>query len=188
VKDMNKGLMKYVLAGILLLIVFPTVYVVLLNEVVPHPGLNLTSQWSDYTFKDWSTDMNAIAEGNVESENGVLSVNIESNCAAGAIVAAQRKRDLPNGLSPQSFLKVLVKTSSINVAARVVIWTNATYSKEVLVKTYNDVEWHTEIVDLSFFDVPADIYMIELSAMQVYVSDSSDWVSYSQLSFEEMEI
>ena len=186
-KNMSKRQMKYLLAALLLLIISPTVYVTVLNAVLPHPGLNLSTKWSNETFEDWNTDMTYLAAGNVTTNNDVLSITIAGKSPNGAIVAAQRKHDLPSDLSQRSFLKVTVKTSSIDVAARVVIWANASYSQDVLIKTYSDREWHTEIVDLTFFDIPESIYMVELSAMKIYAS-TDNYVSYTQLTFEEMEV
>jgi hypothetical protein len=156
--------------------------------MVPHPGLSLSPQWGDPTFENWNTAMNAQIEGAISSENGVLTVTMDGPRQTGDIVAAQKTNDLPNDLDSQSYLKVAIMTSSIDVAARIVIWTTPSHFRDILVKTYNDRELHTEIVDLSFFDISGEIYMIELSMMQIYSSNHSDWVSYSQLTFERMEL
>lgn len=188
---MPRNLVIYVLSAILLVIVFPTVYVAILNEVVPHPGLSLSTQWIDCDFtENWRITMSAEIEGDISSENGVLNITINGARQEGAIVAAQRDNGLPDNITSKSFLKVSIKTSSIDVAARVLVWSNESFSSDylVLLKTYDDQEWHTEIIDLSLFDFSGQLFRIELSMMQVCPSNSSEWVSYSQLSFEEMEV
>ena len=79
-------------------------------------------------------------------------------------------------------------TSGIDVAARIVVWTDPNHSYMVLLKTYNDGNWHTEIIDLLYFGIPGGSYlsMIELGFTQI--SDGSgSIVCYSQLSFNSLE-
>lgn len=137
---------------------------------------------------DWRLAYNKPVNASISNEDGVLRVSATGNLSAGTIVAAQRLKNLAINLSVHNYLNISIMTSSINVAARIVIWTNMSYSHDVLVKTYNDNEWHSEIVDLAFFGLSGDVYMIELSLMQLYPSDSSEWVSYKQLSFNRLEV
>lgn len=86
-------------------------------------------------------------------------------------------------------------TSGLDVAARIVIWTqpNLDHSYAILLKTYNDKDWHTEIIDISYYlrahsDVSTSgLSMIELGWMQVEESNSST-VFYRQLSFNNLEV
>ena len=85
---------------------------------------------------------------------------------------------------------VSIRTSSINIAARIVIWPdqNVHNSREVLLKTYNDNDWHTEIIDLSYFILPTDVFMIELGFAQIYPSNTNEWITYKTLSFNSLEV
>jgi hypothetical protein len=134
---------------------------------------------------DWKLSYNTPIEEGISSENNVLTVFARGNISAGTIVTAQRSDNFSFNLQTYRYLNVSIKTSSINASARIVIWTNSTVPCTVLLKTYNDEEWHTEIVDLSFCGVSEDkLFMIELGLMQVYdVVDSESTVFYGELSF-----
>ena len=137
---------------------------------------------------DWRLAYDKPVNASISDEDGVLRVSAIGNLSAGTIVAAQRLKNLTFDLTTHNYLKISIMASSINVAARIVIWTNTSYSQDILVKTYNDHEWHTEIVSLLFFGLSGNIYMIELSMMQLYPSNSSEWVAYKQLSFDNLEL
>lgn len=185
---LNRRLIKKVMFWVLLLIVVPVVYVNLLDAFVSHPGLNLISQWSDNSFQDWSMLTNAPINGTISNEGGPLRITMEGPCSSGNMVAAQKTRNLPAELAPDEYLKVSIKASSINVAARIVIWTDFDHPQDVLVKTYNDNEWHTEIVSLAFFQISGKISMVELSIMRLNASDATEWVSYKEFSFGTLEL
>jgi hypothetical protein len=125
------------------------------------------------------------------SNNGLLEVFGNGHIKGGYIVSAQRTSDLEFDLNKYRYLNVSVMTSGLDVAARVVIWTqsNLDHAYAVLLKTYNDKDWHTEIIDLSYyFDVSASrLFMIELGWIQVQEGHSST-VSYRQLSFNSVEV
>jgi hypothetical protein len=134
---------------------------------------------------DWKTFCTVPIEESVSSENNVLTVFARGNISAGTIVTAQRSDNFSFSLQTYCYLNVSIKTSSINVSARIVVWTNSTVPCVVLLKTYNDENWHTEIVDLSSCGVTEDkLLMIELGLMQVYdVTNSESSVNYQELSF-----
>jgi hypothetical protein len=139
-------------------------------------------------YKDapvWKLSYNAPAEGGISSKNNVLEVFAKGNISSGTIVTAQRSSNFSFSLKTYRYLKVSIKTSSIDVSARITIWTEPSKIYVVLLKTYNDKEWHTEIVDLSFCGVAEDkLFMLELGLMQVYdATDSESAVYYKELSF-----
>lgn len=131
---------------------------------------------------------------NNKSINATLSsdqVNLRiygsGNLTAGTIVSAQRYFEPTIALEQPRYLKVIIKTSGIDVAARMTVWTDEITSHLILLKTYNDNEWHTEIVDLSYFGlIDSQIQMIELGWQQVYDSNGSSTIWYSQLSLNQM--
>lgn len=163
-------------------------YVTLLETFVAHPGLNLSIQWSDNSFQNWGFKSNAQISGGISNENGPLKVFVDGYHSAGDIIAAQRTQDLPSGFASHDYLMVSIMTSSINVAARIVIWTDPNALKVILLKTYNDTNWHTEVISLKFFDLSGDIYMIELSMMLLQNASSSEWATYKQLSIANLEL
>ena len=81
-------------------------------------------------------------------------------------------------------------TSSLNIAARIVIWPtpSAIDSREVLLKTYNDNQWHTEIIDLSFFGISGNIHRVELGFITLVTSNSNESVCYADFSFNRWQV
>jgi hypothetical protein len=136
----------------------------------------------------WNFAHSSSVKGNILGANDVLNVSMFEYLSKGDIVTAQRTRDLPLGLASNNFLRILIRSSSINVAARIAIWSSAYHFQEVLLKTYNDTEWHTEIVSLPFLGVSGTVHMIELGMMRLYPSNSTEWVSYRELSFDNLEL
>lgn len=185
----SKSSMRAAAFLILLLIVFPIGYLKMLEVIVTHPGLRLIPGWEDKTFDAWTLAYNRPINASISVENGILKVYGSGNLSAGTIVAAQRFKDVNVDISIYRYLRVLIRTSSINVAARIVIWSAPSQPCVVLFKTYNDAEWHTEIVDLSFFGLTGSPYMIELTWMQIYdLSDSSSIAWYREISFNKLEV
>ena len=185
---MNRRLVKNVLFWSCFLIVLPALYVGHLDVFVDHPGLKLSSTWNDYGFLCWNMITNAPVNGSISNVGGPLKITMNGPRSAGAIVAAQRTEDLPLEIPSDGYLKVSAKASSINVAVRIVIWTDFEHPQNVLVKTYNDNEWHVEVVSLPFFRLSGNISMIELSMMQLNNSTSDEWVLYKELSFCYLEL
>jgi hypothetical protein len=138
----------------------------------------------------WTPAYSNQVNANISSYNGILRVSGNGNLKAGTIVSAQRTSNLDFDLDKYRYLNVSIISSGLDVAARIVIWTAPDPSKAyaVLLKTYNDKNWHTEMIDLSYFGINgAGLFMIELSWMQVY-DGSSSIVCYSQLSFNSLEV
>ena len=119
-----------------------------------------------------------------------MNVSASGDLSEGLLVSAQRRNSLSINTAMYKYLMISVRTSSLNIATRVVVWPdqNVINSRTVLLKTYNDNEWHTEIVDLSYFVVSTNIFMIELGFEQVYPSNANEWVTYKELSFNSLEV
>jgi hypothetical protein len=139
---------------------------------------------------DWILSSSDPVPAGISSGNGVLTVTARGNLTQGLIVSAQRTRNLDVNLTPYYFLKISIMTSSIDVAARIVIWPTSTIadSKEVLLKTYNDNQWHTEIVDLSLFGLTNRVFEIELGFVTLADLSSETYANYGQLSFNMLEV
>jgi hypothetical protein len=175
----------------LLLILVPTAYLTALNLLIPHSGLKFYAGWADSLFQAsvWNLGYDRPVDANMSSENGVLKVSAVGDISSGTLVAAQRWSGLDFNMSEYKYLKVSIMTSGITVAARIVIWTDNPYV--VLLKTYNDHEWHTEVLDVVYTlsNMGATSLrpgMIELSWQQVTEGFNST-VYYSQLSFNSLE-
>lgn len=186
--NLKKNLANAILFSILLLIIFPTLYVASLESTVSHPGLNFSITWSDNSFQNWGYKSNSPVNGGISNENGPLRVFMNGSASVDDIVAAQRTQDLPSELGSQEYLMVSIMASSINVAARIVVWTSPQQPHVILLKTYNDSDWHIEIVSLRFFDISGSIFMIELSMQRLQTSSSNEWVLYKQLSMADLEL
>jgi histone acetyltransferase (RNA polymerase elongator complex component) len=117
-----------------------------------------------------------------------LEIFGNGNLTTGTIVSAQRFSNLTFNAIIDRYLNVSAATSSIDVAVRIVIWIGPLQPVIVLLKTYNDYSWHTEIIDLLSFGINvSEVYMIELGWQQVYDSANQSIVRYRQLSFNKME-
>jgi hypothetical protein len=177
----------------LLIIIAPVAYLAILNQIIPHNGLKLTAGWEDNSFEGdlWKLSYNRPVNANISSENETLKIYTSGNLSQDTIVAAQRFSGLDFDLTVYRYLKVSVETSGLDVAARIVIWTDPNHGYVVLLKTYNDHEWHTEIIDLVFFlsgigVSSSGLSEIELSIQQVH-DGSNSVASYRQLSFNSLE-
>jgi hypothetical protein len=122
------------------------------------------------------------------SADGVLKLYVNGTVSTNTIVAAQRTEGLDFNASTYRYLKVSIMTSGIDVAARIVVWTDSNHPYTVLLKTYNDKSWHTEIIDLSYFGVDSpQLFMIELGWLQIN-DGLNDNAYYSELSFNSLEV
>lgn len=136
----------------------------------------------------WNYGSTNSVKGNIIGVDGILNVSMYDWYPEGIIVTAQRTLDLPAGLASNNFAKIVVKTSSINVAIRVVLWIDPYIPREILVKTYNDTSWHTEIVSLPFLGIFGNVHMIELGMIRLNSSNSTESVSYKEISFANLEL
>jgi len=124
----------------------------------------------------------------LSSDQGNLRSYGSGNLTSGTIVSAQHLFEPTIELEGARYLKAMIKTSGIDVAARITAWTDNVGSTLILLKTYNDSEWHTEIVDLWYFGLSnSKLQMLELGWQQVYNSTGSSTVWYSQLTLNQME-
>lgn len=139
---------------------------------------------------DWTISASQLVNTTLSSERGVLNLSASGYLSEGLLVSAQRRNNLSINAELHNYLMVSIRTSSINIAARIVIWPdqNVHNSREVLLKTYNDNDWHTEIIDLSYFILPTDVFMIELGFAQIYPSNTNEWITYKTLSFNSLEV
>jgi len=136
----------------------------------------------------WKLSCNKPIEANMTTEQGILKIFGNGPLIAGTIASAQRSTDLTFNLVVARYLNISIKTTSINVAARIVIWASPSQYVTVLLKTYNDFSWHIEIVDLLAFGINVSgLYMVELGWQQVYDSTDQSIAWYRQLSFNQLE-
>jgi len=135
-----------------------------------------------------TSDQETLRNTEISSSNGTLCVQSNAVLKPETVVTAQRMEDLTINVTKYRFLSLVVMTSSINVAARVVIWTNASSPFIVLLKTYDDRLWHTEIVDLRAFEISGnDQFIIELGFIQLKgESDPPVFARYRSLSFSTL--
>lgn len=173
------------------IILLPIAYLTILNMVIPKGGVRFRVGWEDNLFQtEWTLAYVGLVNASISSENGVLKVFGNGDLKVGTLVSAQRTSGLGFDLNKYRYLNVSIMTSGFDVAARILIWTKTDPNKAsaVLLKTYNDRNWHTEIIDLSYFGISGSgLCMIELGWMQVY-EDSSSMVCYRQLSFNRLEV
>jgi hypothetical protein len=133
----------------------------------------------------WTLAYNNPINASISSENGVLMVYGEENLSAGTLVSAKRSTGLDFDFNQYRYLDVSIMTSGLDVATRIVIWTSkASYT--VLLKTYDDRNWHTEIIDLTAW-IGSGLSMVELGLNQIYPGSRST-VSYRQISFNSLEV
>ncbi|MCP8309251.1 MAG: hypothetical protein H3Z54_11270 [archaeon] len=184
-----KKVLNVILISLILL--SPIVYLAILNLAIPQSSIKFHAGWEDNSFQNgWRLASNKPVNASILSENGILKVYANGNLSAGTIVTAQRIDGLEFNLDTYRYLKVSIMTSGPDVAAIIEIWTgpDLDYLHTVLLKTYNDGNWHTEIIDLLYFGIyGSGLFMIELGWMQVY-EGSSSMACYSQLSFNSLEV
>jgi hypothetical protein len=158
-----------VVALILTLIVLPVAYIAAINATIPHDRLAFTAGWTDPMFLGWKANSTAGTSAFIAVSNGVLSVVSTTSVTPQQFVAA----DSPNlsrvDRSQYPFLLVTIRAPAYFVAARIGIATEQRGLVLVLVKTYPDSDWHTEVIDLRFFGVAngKGFFMIELGWLGV---------------------
>jgi hypothetical protein len=129
-----------------------------------------------------------VSSPKVSTLSNEIIVSDEGNLSNGIIVTARRSYDLNFNESVGNFLNVTVKTSSVYVAARVTIWTSNTSAYTVLLKTYNDFNWHTEIISLSAFKIIGpNITLVELGLLELN-NQPSAMVWYANMSFNSLQV
>jgi hypothetical protein len=136
----------------------------------------------------WTLASNTPVNATISSENSVLKVSANGDTETGTIISAQRVSGLDLDFTKYRYVNVSIMTSGIDVAARVVVWTDSSHLYPILLKTYNDKNWHIEIIDLSYFGIysSSHLFMIGLGLLQISEGSNST-VCYSQLSFNSLE-
>jgi hypothetical protein len=71
----------------------------------------------------------------------------------------------------------------VSAAARIVVWTDDGKDHLILLKTYNDNQWHNEIIQLKAFGVYGRMLVAVQLGMMSFNSETPLTVSYKDLSF-----
>ncbi len=151
-------------AMILVVLIFPIAYVAAISAVLPHESLAFEAGWTDPSFSGWTANASQGTSAVLSVSNGTLSVISAATVTPQQFVAA----DSPNlpavDISRYHFLIVSIRAPAYYVGARIAILTGTGGPTLVLVKTYADTEWHTEVIDLRFFglSIATPLRMIEL--------------------------
>jgi|SRR5438876_11117732 len=153
---------------ILLVVIFPVAYVAAINALLPHESLAFQVGWTDQNFSGWTANASQGTSARLSVSNGTLSVISAGTVTAQQFVAA----DSPNLTlidSRYHFLIVSIRAPAYNVAARIALWTGSGGPILVLVKTYADTGWHTEVIELRFFglSITTPLRTIELGWLSV---------------------
>lgn len=155
--------MKPLALAIILLFLIPVAYSYFIAIVDPNYGYRLVPVWEDQAFTAWNLTSAGRPNTFLAISNGILTITASGNLPSSFTASAQRYVNLSFDPARFRYFKIDIKTSSIGVAARVMIWTNATTHFTILLKTYNDSSWHTEIVDMTYFGINSpSIYSIQL--------------------------
>jgi len=138
---------------VLILTILPVAYIAATNALLPHESLAFAAGWTESSFSGWTVNVSQGTSAFLAVSNGTLSV-----ISAGTVTTEQfAAADSPNlsaaNITKYPFLIVSVKAPAYYVAARIGIWTGKGPLLLVLVKTYPDTAWHTEVVDLRSFGV-----------------------------------
>jgi hypothetical protein len=138
-----------------------------------------------YQKTEWKLATNVPVNADISSQNGTLVLSASGNLIDGTIVAAERLLDYSVNVNTYNYLNISIRTSSINIAARLVVWPDPdpNDARVVLLKTYNDTNWHTEIVDLSYLGVQGPVFIADIGFQQVYSSNENESIMYRDLSF-----
>lgn len=136
----------------------------------------------------WTLSYDKSINAGISNEGNTLKVFGRGNLTVGTIVVAQRFYNLTFKPSVARYINVSIRASSIAAAARIVLWTSPSQFITVLLKTYNDENWHTEIIDMLRFGISdSQLYLVELGWLQVYNSTDSSTAWYRQLSFNQLK-
>ncbi len=138
-------------AMIVVLIVLPVAYVAAINAVLPHESLAFEAGWTDSSFSGWTVNVSGGASAFLAVSNGIVSVISGGTVTPDQFVAADSPNLSAANITKDPFLIVSIKAPAYYVAARIGIWTGRAPFLLVLVKTYADTAWHTEVIDLRLF-------------------------------------
>lgn len=181
---------RLVIAVLMLItVLYPVVYLSILNMVVPNRDVSFHVGWEDTSFQgQWKLAYNRTVDATMSSEGGVLKLYAFWSIPVDSVIMAQRTEGLEFDLFTYKYLKVSTMTSDIDAAAKIVVWTDQNHSYTVLLKTFGNKAWHTEIVDLLALGVDSShLSMIELGWSQI-LAGQNEFVYYSNLSFNTLEV
>lgn len=151
------------------LITIPVGYGLIISSMQSHETLRFDPVWKADLSGPWVITTLPPVEARLEEDKGVISIISDDALADGAIVSA-RGRQIPMvDFAEYRFLIVSVKTSSLVLAARIVLWPEGSEPITVLLKTYADTKWHTEAVDLHYFGLSSvtKLAMIDLGSITI---------------------
>ena len=195
----NQSGKKIAVLVLFIVIFYPILLFSVINEFFPqNSSFHFYQGWEDKQFitsgekKTWTLDYYnplpnpPIFYPNILSVENTLVVTANGVVPKDAMVTAQRQVDLDFDLQKYNYLNVSILTSSLNVATRIVIWTSPSDDRTVLLKTYNDRDWHIEIINLNYFGINTNkLFMIELSWLQLS-EESNSSVLYRNLSLNRL--
>lgn len=186
---------KLTTAIILLLTVVPVAYLYTLNAFRPPHSSVFVEGWRDNTFDTSNGTWIAYASLNssnlnesviLTSQAGVLGIHKNGTLPIMEIATARRTQGLSTlNLSLYPYMSITVMAQSIKIAARVTIWTCTFHIIPVLLTTYKDALWHTEIIDLRAFGITSqEVCALELGFIStVSLPQSSVDLYYRELAF-----
>ena len=132
---------------------------------------------------DWELVSDRPVNASLTAQDHVMSIWVSNNTPNGSLIAAQRDGGFAFDLASVNSLKVSIKTSSVAAVARIVVWTDDGKDHLILLKTYNDCQWHTEIVQFSAFGVYGrGLVTVQLGMVSID-SEVPLTISYKDLSF-----
>jgi hypothetical protein len=132
---------------------------------------------------NWKLVSDRPVNATLTTQDHVLSIWLSNTAPNGTLIAAQRVGGLAFDLSSVDSLKVSIRTSSVSAAARIVVWTDDGKDHLILLKTYNDNQWHNEIIQLKAFGVYGRMLVAVQLGMMSFNSETPLTVSYKDLSF-----
>lgn len=126
-------------------------YVGVVEVLVPHSGLTMSVGWSEPEFNStWVEANSSGVNGYLVRTNGSLTVAASGPVEPGGIVSAHNY-DLPAlNLTRYPFLSVAVRSDSVHLAVRILVWTDAATPFFLVLSTFNDPSWHTLYVNLTW--------------------------------------
>ena len=174
-----------------LIVIFPLVYLESLSAAIKHPGFVFSANWTDNfnssEINEWRLDNTSQTVSSLSLSNSMLDLSINNPIGNGTQISAYRS-DLPNTLNGQNYLQVSIRTSSINVAAEISVFESSSDIHVILLKTYNDAQWHTELVFLPYFGVTEPISKIELGMVQLGAFRTGESISFENLSIGNLDL
>lgn len=141
-------------------------YVAAVSAIIPHSGLQVGVGWSEPEFNStWAVASSPGVSGYLIRSNGSMTVGASGSIQPGGIVSAQNMELPALDVKDYPFLTVTVRSDSVYLAVRVMVWPTSTSPHPVIVSTFNDQSWHTLYVNLSWLlglTGSVRLYLLEL--------------------------